>query len=967
MQCKAIFGGWNPLAVDPAEATRKAYQPVVDECKKYIEEYRSMSDAELREKTANLRARAQGAKQSDILEKLLPEAFAVVSEASHRVLGLRPYDVQLIGGMVLHAGKVAEMKTGEGKTLVAVLAAFLNALSGNGVHVVTVNDYLARRDAEWVGQIHKFLGLSVGIIQQNMTPNARRAAYASDVTYVTNTELGFDYLRDNLADTPESLVLRDFNFCIIDEVDSILIDEARTPLIISGEGEPAGKKYVTAAKVADAFECDVHYTIREKEQSAMLTDEGYEAAEDVLQVSDLYDPREQWAAYIINAIVAKELKLRDTHYIVRKGEVIIVDEFTGRTMPGRRWGSGLHQAIEAKEGIEIQKETVSVASISYQNFFTTFPKLAGMTGTASTEVKEFGDIYNLAVEVVPTNRDLVRVDHPDVVFVKEEFKWEAVRKEIAYMHSLGLPLLIGTTTVETSEELSKDLEEMNISHRVLNAKPENVQRESEIVAQGGRKGAVTIATNMAGRGTDILLGGNPEFMARLKLREHLFPRLVGVGEDGKIAFEPGSKKKRTQTPVRDWKCDPKLFPCALSEEAQTAIDAAVKHAVSVHGEKKLPELEVEDILSTGCEKTPTDDELILAIRSAFLKTLACYEAVTSAEKEEVIKLGGLHVIGTERHDSRRVDNQLRGRSGRQGDPGSTRFFLSISDRLFRLFGGDRIKGIMNTFGLGEDLPLEDGMVSRSLDEAQKKVEQYLFDARKNMYEYDKVLNLQRSKLYAERRRLLLTDDLIPTLKDFAERTVTDIVDFHMPEDAPITDAVLANLCQVVPTYCKFMSDITPETLQTLPVAGGADASGAAPDAMRRDTILKYLQSRAVEAVDIKLNEIDTAARTSSNPEDHELAAEAARHLCIVNFDATWKKVLQAMDFLQTSVRLRGYAQKDPLSEYKLQGFKVFAEEMAGTRRNVVYGWYQFNTPSVLSWRENRRESMKEKEKEPVSA
>ena len=962
--CRALFGGWNPLKADPAEATRKQYQPTLDACKQFAGACAGATDDELRGMTASLRERVRAGAD---LDALLPEAFAVVAEASHRVLGLRPYDVQLIGGMVLNDGKVAEMKTGEGKTLVAVLPAFLNALGGLGVHVVTVNDYLAKRDAEWVGQVHRFLGLSVGIIQQDMVPAERRAAYARDVTYVTNSELGFDYLRDNLANEPDELVLREFNFCVIDEVDSILIDEARTPLIISGEAEPAGVKYATAAKIAEAFERDVHYTVQEKEQSANLTDEGFESCETVLQVSDLYDPREQWATYIINAILAKELKIRDKHYILKDGEIIIVDEFTGRTMPGRRWNRGLHQAIEAKEGVKIQKETTTVGSISYQNFFSTFPKLAGMTGTAATEVKEFGDIYNLAVDVVPTNRETVRKDNSDVVFKSEEYKWAAVRKEIAYMHDLGRPILIGTTTVDMSEELSADLAEMGIDHRVLNAKPENVQRESETVAQAGRRGAVTIATNMAGRGTDILLGGNPEFMARLKIREHLFAPLLHLEEYEDVAFEPGKKgsqpRREIERKLGRWKCDPDLFPCELSPEAEAAIRAAVDAAVQERGERSMTELELEEMLATGCEKTPTDDPVIVKIREAFLKSSACYEGVTAVERSEVVGLGGLHVIGTERHDSRRVDNQLRGRSGRQGDPGSTRFFLSLSDRLFRIFGGDRVKGIMEAFGL-EDVPLESEMVSKSIDDAQKKVEQYQYDARKSMYDYDKVLNLQRTKLYEERLRHLLSDkaQLEATMEDFASRTMEDIVDYHLPEDAPITDEALSNLCAKVIEYCEFMSDLAPESLVATAedwMAAAGDGAGAADGeaaaAPGRAAVAAYLKHRAVDAVGAKAAGIDEMIRGgTAHPDDVNMVQEAMRHFCLLHLDDTWKKVLQAMEFLQTSVRLRGYAQKDPLIEYKLQGFTVFAESMAQARRNIVYSWYKFDTQKVLAWRESQR-------------
>jgi preprotein translocase subunit SecA len=658
-QTTAVFKGLGDLfSSDPAEKTRKRYQDRVDAIGALESQMQSLSNEDLRAKTAEFKERvAAGA----VLDDLLVEAFAVVREAAKRVLGLRPFDVQLIGGMILHEGQIAEMKTGEGKTLVAVLPAYLNALAGKGVHVVTVNDYLARRDSEWVGQVHRFLGLEVGLIQQGINEKARRAAYAADVTYVTNSELGFDYLRDNLAQEPEDLVLRresPFTYCVIDEVDSILVDEARTPLIISGPAEQPSAKYIKAGKLATALARDVHYTVDEKQRNVLLTEEGYEAAEDVLQVPDLYDPREQWASYLINAVKAKELFLKDVSYIVRSGEIVIVDEFTGRTMPGRRWSDGLHQAIEAKENLEIQNESVTLASISYQNLFRGYPKLAGMTGTATTEAAEFSSIYNLTVTSVPTNRSVSRTDNPDVVFRTEQGKWRAIVQEVKRMNKTGRPVLVGTTSVEKSEIIAELLTQEGVTYQVLNAKPENVERESEIVAQSGRKGAVTIATNMAGRGTDILLGGNPEFMARLKIREMLMPRVVNLIE----SEEEGVKARRARPlTAKSWAVNPKLFPCQLSSEASKLADDAVAAAVGAWGERQLEELEAEERLAFACEKAPTSDAVALALRAAFLKLEAEYKAVTEQEKAEVQGLGGLHVVGTERHESRRIDNQVRSR------------------------------------------------------------------------------------------------------------------------------------------------------------------------------------------------------------------------------------------------------------------------------------------------------------------
>ncbi|CAN6467046.1 unnamed protein product [Victoria cruziana] len=750
---------------DTGESARKQYSPTVSVINDMEKAVSVLSDEQLREKTLEFKRRVA---LGDSLDSILPEAFAVVREASQRVLGLRPFDVQLIGGMVLHKGEIAEMRTGEGKTLVAILPAYLNALSGKGVHIVTVNDYLARRDCEWVGQVPRFLGLQVGLIQQNMTSEQRRQNYACDITYVTNSELGFDYLRDNLATSVDELVLRDFNYCVIDEVDSILIDEARTPLIISGSAEKPSDRYYKAAKIAAAFERDLHYTVDEKQKTILLTEQGYEDAEVILDVKDLYDPREQWALYVLNAIKAKELFLRDVNYIVRGKEVFIVDEFTGRVMQGRRWSDGLHQAVEAKEGLPIQNETITLASISYQNFFLQFPKLCGMTGTAATESTEFESIYRLKVTVVPTNKPMIRKEESDVVFRAATGKWRAVVVEISRMHKTGRPVLVGTTSVEQSDALSLQLREAGIPHEVLNAKPENVEREAEIVAQSGRVGAVTIATNMAGRGTDIILGGNAEFMARLKLREMLMPSVVKLTDGGFVSVKKLPAKKT-------WKVTESLFPCELSKERAALAEDAVDLAVRTWGKRSLTELEAEERLSYSCEKGPTEDVVISKLRHAFKEIVEEYKIYTEEERKKVVSAGGLHVVGTERHESRRIDNQLRGRSGRQGDPGSSRFFLSLEDNIFRIFGGDRIQGLMRAFRV-EDLPIESKMLTKALDEAQRKVENYFFDIRKQLFEYDEVLNSQRDRVYTERRRALQSENLQSLLIEYAELTMDDILE-----------------------------------------------------------------------------------------------------------------------------------------------------------------------------------------------
>ncbi|GFP93636.1 protein translocase subunit seca1 chloroplastic [Phtheirospermum japonicum] len=926
-----LLGGIFGTGTDTGESTRQLYANTVSLINQMESEISSLSDSQLKERTAALQRRASG---GDSLDSLLPEAFSIVREASKRVLGLRPFDVQLIGGMVLHKGEIAEMKTGEGKTLVAILPAFLNALAGKGVHVVTVNDYLARRDCEWVGQVPRFLGLKVGLIQQNMSSEQRRENYLCDITYVTNSELGFDYLRDNLATESNSfllcessvdeLVLRGFNYCVIDEVDSILIDEARTPLIISGSAERPSDRYYKAAKIATAFERDIHYTVDEKQKTVLLTEQGYADAEEILDVKDLYDPREQWASFILNAIKAKELFLKDVNYIIRGKEVLIVDEFTGRVMQGRRWSDGLHQAVEAKEGLPIQNETVTLASISYQNFFLQFPKLCGMTGTAATEKAEFESIYKLKVTIVPTNKPMIRKDESDVVFRATTGKWRAVVVEISRMNKTGRPVLVGTTSVEQSDALSEQLREAGVPHEVLNAKPENVEREAEIVAQSGRLGAVTIATNMAGRGTDIILGGNAEFMARLKLREMLMPRVVRPAEGVFVSVKKPPPKKI-------WKVNESLFPCTLSKEKSKFAEEAVELAAKTWGQRSLTELEAEERLSYSCEKGPVQDEVISKLRDAFLEIVKEYKVYTVEEREKVVSAGGLHVVGTERHESRRIDNQLRGRSGRQGDPGSSRFFLSLEDNIFRIFGGDRIQGLMRAFRV-EDLPIESKMLTKALDEAQRKVENYFFDIRKQLFEYDEVLNSQRDRVYTERRRALESDDLQSLLIEYAELTMDDILEANIGPDAPRESWEFEKLTEKLKQYCYLLDDMTPDLLES--------------KCSNYEELRDYLHLRGREAYLQKREIVEKEAPG--------LMKDAEKFLILTNIDRLWKEHLQALKFVQQAVGLRGYAQRDPLIEYKLEGYNLFVEMMARIRRNVIYSIYQFK-PVLVKEQKNGKE------------
>jgi len=913
------------LLGDPNARKLKKFQPAVKEINLLEEEIQILSDDQLIAKTTEFKQRLAN---GETLDDLLPEAFAVVREAGKRVLGLRHFDVQLLGGTILHKGQIAEMKTGEGKTLVSTLPAYLNALTGKGVHVVTVNDYLARRDAEWMGQIHRFLGLSVGLIQQGMGPAERKKNYDSDITYVTNSEVGFDYLRDNMATSIVDVVQRPLHYCIIDEVDSILIDEARTPLIISGQVERPTEKYLQAAEVAAALEKgeEAHYEVDEKARNVLLTDEGFAEAERLLEVTDLFDPNDPWAHYIFNALKAKELFIKDVNYIVRNDEVVIVDEFTGRVLPGRRWSDGLHQAIEAKERVEIQPETQTLATITYQNLFLLYEKLAGMTGTAKTEEAEFEKIYKLEVTIVPTNRPRSRQDLSDVVYKSEEAKWNAIADECAQMHELGRPVLVGTTSVEKSEYLSALLNQREVAYNILNARPENVERESEIIAQAGRKGALTIATNMAGRGTDIILGGNAEYMARLKLREYFMPRIVlpededffsigqasglPAGTTGGQGFVPGKK-------VKTWKASPQIFPTQLSKENEQILKQAVEFAVQRYGERSLPELEAEDLVAVAAEKAPTEDLVIQRLRDAYNRIKHEYEQFTDTEHQEVIQLGGLHVIGTERHESRRIDNQLRGRAGRQGDPGSTRFFLSLQDSLLRIFGGDRVGKLMDMFRVEEDMPIESGMLTRSLEGAQKKVETYYYDIRKQVFEYDEVMNNQRRAIYAERRRVLEGQDLKEQVIKYAEKTMDDIVDYYINPDLPSEDWDLPTLVSKVKEFVYLLEDLEPNQLEDLSVS----------------EIKTFLHEQVRIAYDIKEAQVDQL--------QPGLMRQAERFFILQQIDTLWREHLQQMDALRESVGLRGYGQKDPLVEYKSEGYELFLDMMTNIYRNVVYSLFQF--------------------------
>ncbi len=800
-----------------------------------------LSDAELRAKTAEYRQRFE---RGETLDSLLPEAFATVREAMKRTIGKRHFDVQLLGGIVLHEGTIAEMKTGEGKTFVANLPSYLNALAGKGVHVVTVNDYLARRDAEWMGEIHQFLGLSVGCIVHDLDDVTRRRAYASDITYGTNNEFGFDYLRDNMKPSLAYCVQRELHYAIVDEVDSILIDEARTPLIISGPSEENTEIYRVAnaviPRLAQGQKPDLKkeipetgdYWVDEEHHAATLTEEGVHKVEQMLRIENLYEPQVLPVLHAVNqALSAHTLKKRDVEYVVQPGktgkpEVIIVDEFTGRLMPGRRWSDGLHQAVEAKEGIPVQSETQTYASVTFQNYFRMYKKLAGMTGTADTEAPEFAKIYDLDVLVVPTNRPMIRGDLADVVYKTEREKFDAIVKEIETRHATGQPILVGTISIENSERLALRLKRHGVKHNVLNAKQH--EREAEIVAQAGRKDAVTISTNMAGRGTDILLGGNPEYLALAK---------------------------------------------------------------------------------SGGDKVHAD----------YPRLFAEFEAQCSKEREDVIAAGGLHILGTERHESRRIDNQLRGRAGRQGDPGSSQFFLALDDNLMRIFGGDRITPWMERLGLQEGEAIEHRMVTRAIENAQKKVEARNFDTRKHLLDYDNVMNKQRQAFYGKRRELLSRESIHDEVLEVVEGVAVDVVYDFWPERGAPSDEQLAGLAAALEK--QFGLPFDP---RQPPLADAAD----------RDEMGRALLERLLGALEEKRKRCDALAQQHADVGYPEFV-RFERDVLLQIADRQWKDHLHAMDGLREGVSLRGYAQKDPKLEYQREGFNLFEEMNARIDREVA--------------------------------
>jgi preprotein translocase subunit SecA len=836
------------------------------------EQYKKLTDDQIQLKTQDLKSRLlNGQSQADIID----EAFALVREATTRVLKIRHYDVQLLGGLVLNEGKIAEMKTGEGKTIVALLPTFLNALYGKGTHVVTVNDYLARRDAEYVGQVHRFLGLTVGLIQENMSPDERKKNYSCDVVYVTNNELGFDYLRDNMAFTSSEMVQRPFFFAVVDEVDSILIDEARTPLIISGPSEVPTQKYLQTSKLAPILKRDVHYSVDEKNQNVVLLEAGIAFCEQALGQLDLYNPENPWISYILNSIKAKELFKLNTNYIVNKeGEIVIVDEFTGRTMYGRRWSDGLHQAVEAKENQVIQDESQTLASITYQNLFLLYEKLSGMTGTAKTEELEFEKIYNLKVVPIPTHQTILRKDFPDLIYKNQYIKWQAIATECVEMYNLGRPVLVGTTTIEKSELLAALLSEYKIPYQLLNARPENVENESEIVSQAGCKQAVTIATNMAGRGTDILLGGNVESLMTSVLKDSFKDFEINKATESEI--DTVKKKFQLQT-------------------VDTVVEVRENYRLLLRSLFDSPEL--------------NDNVLLNPLYPFYQSTLESQKKRVQVDKSNILNLGGLHVIGTERHESRRIDNQLRGRAGRQGDPGSSRFFLSLEDKLLRLFGGDQIVGMMQNIGFQDTTPIQSPLLNQSLESAQQKVEAYYFDTRKQLFEYDQALTMQRNGVYTERRRILERENVRDWIIEYAERSLYDLVLYlkEVEKEGKVFEIYNLKVQELLGIPFKLFLN---------------------KNVIDIDSTFSILRQQFQISYDLKEIEIESI--------ETGLMRELERTFLLQQIDFSWKEHLQKISFLRDSIRWRAYGQKDPLTEYKKEAFNFFITMLTRIRHRVVY-------------------------------
>ena len=858
----------------------RKYQKLVNEINNFEEIFQTFSNNELRAHNLKLKKRY---KESKDLNSVISESFAITREASLRTLGLRHFDVQLIGGLVLNDQKIAEMKTGEGKTLVATLPASLNALSEKGVHIVTVNDYLASRDQASMGQIYKFLGLSTGLIQSTMSKIDRKKNYSSDITYVTNYQVAFDFLYDNTALNLKEVVLRPFNFCIIDEVDSVLIDEAQTPLILADNIETPVDKYIAAAELTNYLKSTIHFTVDEKNKNIILTDEGSKQVENILQVQDLYDPREPWIPYIINAIKAKTLFSNNVHYIIQNNRIVIVDEFTGRIMPDRRWSDGLHQAIEAKEQLPIRQKSETSAAITYQNFFLLYPKLSGMTGTGKTAEIEFEKIYKLSVDEIPTARPNLRKDLPDLIFKDQFSKWNAIAKACNQISATGQPILIGTTTVEKSEMLAELLKEYNLSYQLLNAKPENVRRESEIVAQAGKKSAITIATNMAGRGTDIILGGNIVFTVEKKLYEILtFSRNYILYKKENI-FKSTVK---TQLDIYSQKFLSVLF--SLLQDNKFL---------------QLSDVEVLRLLRETDKMLSVNNSINNSIKFLINELTIYYKKHQQQENQIVKNLGGLYIIGTERNDSRRVDNQLRGRCGRQGDQGTSQFFLSLDDNLLRLFGGPKIQNLLQS-QMTDDSPLESKLLTKSLNSAQQKVEERAYQQRKDLFEYDDILNKQRQTIYNVRQAILITPpmEIERIILGYGEQIITDSL-LELKRNNFSNKQIISVFENLFGKNLIFNSNDL--------------------NKLKRYLFLEFWRFYEAKKLELAIHGDSTGEKLGQT-------------IILINIDRLWREHLQQMTLIREAVGWRSYGQQNPLYEYKKEAFKLFYDLAKDLRHLVIY-------------------------------
>jgi len=864
------------------------YKGLVNQINLLEDKLKTLTDSELRAESLKLKKQYEATQN---LDSLIAESFALTREASVRTLGLRHFDVQLIGGLVLNDQRIAEMKTGEGKTLVATLPASLNAITNKGVHIVTVNDYLANRDQVSMGQIYRFLGLNTGLIQEGMTTPERRKNYQADITYVTNYEVTFDFLRDNMALNLNDVVLRPFNYCIIDEVDSILIDEAQTPLIISNNISTPVEKYILAAEITDYLDLNIHYKIDEKNKNVILTEEGSKQIEQILSVQDLYDPRDPWIPYISNALKANALYFNNVHYIIQNERIIIVDEFTGRIMPDRRWGDGLHQAIEAKETLPIRQKTETVAAITYQNFFLLYPKFSGMTGTGKTAEIEFEKIYNLSVEEIPTAQPTKRIDLPDLIYKDQFSKWNAIAKACNEIAVQGQPILIGTTTVEKSEMLAQLLSEYKLPYQILNAKPENVRRESEIVAQAGTRNSITIATNMAGRGTDIILGGNINFQIQKTLYD-----LLTLGK----SYTLSKKMNFLQTSFlinfkgNSYKFLSVLFSLLTDEEFL-----------------KLSDLDILRLLRENDRITIPKTSYQCSIRF-LIEELIRYQRKQQGQENQIVKnLGGLYIIGTERNDSRRVDNQLRGRCGRQGDPGTSRFFLSLDDNLLRLFGGSKLQNFMQT-QIPDDSPLESEFITKSLDSAQQRVEERAYQQRKNLFDYDDVLNKQRKIVYHERRKILNSDSIQKNIFAYGEQIVTEII-LELQGNGT-SKGKIVELIENLFGRNLFINQLT--------------NSNNYLENFEFQELKVYLFNEFWLTYQEKIIELSVYG--------NGILGNLERSIILLNTDRIWREHLQKMTLLREAVGWRGYGQRNPLYEYKQDAFTMFETREELLRHLVIY-------------------------------